>query len=113
MPPSRCSTCSWMRTDFDLTASRMWLLPASRLQSLCQASGVSLCGRTFRQVEWTVGSHARWRLLAPTPASFAALLAPQLLRGDDPGPRPYPARLRRDAARLLHDYLDLTLSGDC
>ncbi|KOB78135.1 Cyclin J [Operophtera brumata] len=48
---------------------------APTLKTLAKTSGVSLCGKTFRQLEWMVGQHVRWRLLAPTPVAFAALLA--------------------------------------
>ncbi|CAH2095663.1 unnamed protein product [Euphydryas editha] len=85
---------------------------APSIKTLSRVSGVQLCGKTFRQLEWSVGQHVRWRLLAPTPATFAALLAPCLLADFDLSARhpTFARRLLRDAADLLDAYLDLTLS---
>lgn len=62
-----------------------------------------------------MGQHVRWRLLAPTPATFAALLAPYVVADCDLSTRhpKFVRRFRRDGAKLLEAYLDLTLSGEC
>ncbi|XP_028158978.1 cyclin-J-like [Ostrinia furnacalis] len=85
---------------------------APTLKTLAKISGVQLCGKTFRQLEWMVGQHVRWRLLAPTPVSFAALLSQYVVTDGDLTTRhpKFVRRFRRDAARLLERYLDLTLS---
>ncbi|CAH0402541.1 unnamed protein product [Chilo suppressalis] len=85
---------------------------APTLKTLAKISGVQLCGKTFRQLEWMVGQHARWRLLAPTPVSFAALLAQYVVTDADLTTRhpKFVRRFKRDGAKLLESYLDLTLS---
>ncbi|KAI8437367.1 hypothetical protein MSG28_011706 [Choristoneura fumiferana] len=54
-----------------------------RADRLTHISNVHLCGKTFRQLEWMVGQHVRWRLLAPTPVTFAALLAQYVVTDGD------------------------------
>ncbi|XP_059051927.1 uncharacterized protein LOC131846607 [Achroia grisella] len=85
---------------------------APSLKTLSKISGVQLCGKTFRQLEWMVGQHVRWRLLAPTPATFAALLAQYVVTDADLTTRhpKFVRRFKRDGAKLLEAYLDLTLS---
>ncbi|XP_045454624.1 uncharacterized protein LOC123664050 [Melitaea cinxia] len=85
---------------------------APTLKTLSKTSGVQLCSKMFRQLEWMVGQHVRWRLLAPTPATFAALLAPYVVADCDLSTRhpKFVRRFRRDGAKLLEAYLDLTLS---
>ncbi|CAG9793232.1 unnamed protein product [Diatraea saccharalis] len=85
---------------------------APTLKTLAKISGVQLCGKTFRQLEWMVGQHVRWRLLAPTPVSFAALLAQYVVTDADLTTRhpKFVRRFKRDGAKLLEAYLDLTLS---
>ncbi|XP_038221240.1 cyclin-J-like [Zerene cesonia] len=85
---------------------------APTLKTLAKISGVQLCGKTFRQLEWMVGQHVRWRLLAPTPVTFAALLAQYVVTDADLTTRhpKFVRRFRRDGAKLLEAYLDLTLS---
>ncbi|CAG4985601.1 unnamed protein product [Colias eurytheme] len=87
---------------------------APTLKTLAKISGVQLCGKTFRQLEWMVGQHVRWRLLAPTPVTFAALLAQYVVTDADLTTRhpKFVRRFRRDGAKLLEAYLDLTLSGE-
>ncbi|CAH2211488.1 jg26397, partial [Pararge aegeria aegeria] len=86
---------------------------APTLKTLAKVSGVQLCGKTFRQLEWMVGQHVRWRLLAPTPVTFASLLAQYVVADCDLTTRhpKFVRRFRRDGAKLLEAYLDLTLSG--
>lgn len=88
---------------------------APTLKTLSKISGVELCGKTFRQLEWMVGQHVRWRLLAPTPVSFAALLAHYVVTDADLTTRhpKFVRRIKRDGAKMLEAYLDLTLSGEC
>ncbi|CAH2054113.1 unnamed protein product, partial [Iphiclides podalirius] len=85
---------------------------APTLKTLSKISGVQLCGKTFRQLEWMVGQHVRWRLLAPTPVTFAALLAQYVITDGDLTTRhpKFVRRFKRDGAKLLEAYLDLTLS---
>ncbi|KPJ17974.1 Cyclin-J [Papilio machaon] len=85
---------------------------APTLKTLSKVSGVQLCGKTFRQLEWMVGQHVRWRLLAPTPVTFAALLAQYVITDSDLTTRhpKFVRRFKRDGAKLLEAYLDLTLS---
>ncbi|KAM3962171.1 cyclin J [Aphomia sociella] len=85
---------------------------APTLKTLSKISGVQLNGKTFRQLEWMVGQHVRWRLLAPTPATFAALLANFVVTDADLTTRhpKFVRRFKRDGAKLLESYLDLTLS---
>ncbi|XP_037302840.1 cyclin-J [Manduca sexta] len=85
---------------------------APTLKTLAKISGVQLCGKTFRQLEWMVGQHVRWRLLAPTPVTFAALLARYVVTDADLTTRhpKFVRRFKRDGARMLEAYLDLTLS---
>ncbi|CAG5024815.1 unnamed protein product [Parnassius apollo] len=85
---------------------------APTLKTLSKISGVQLCGKTFRQLEWMVGQHVRWRLLAPTPVTFAALLAQYVVTDGDLTTRhpKFVRRFKRDGAKLLEAYLDLTLS---
>lgn len=85
---------------------------APTLKCLAKISGVQLCGKTFRQLEWMVGQHARWRLLAPTPVTFAALLAQYVVTDADLTTRhpKFVRRFKRDGAKMLEAYLDLTLS---
>lgn len=85
---------------------------APTLKTLSKISGVQLCGKTFRQLEWMVGQHVRWRLMAPTPATFAALLAQFVVTEADLTTRhpKFVRRFKRDGTRLLEEYLDLTLS---
>ncbi|XP_050355033.1 uncharacterized protein LOC126776499 [Nymphalis io] len=85
---------------------------APTLKTLSKISGVQLCGKTFRQLEWMVGQHVRWRLLAPTPVTFAALLAQYVVADCDLTTRhpKFVRRFKRDGAKLLEAYLDLTLS---
>ncbi|CAH4027424.1 cyclin-J-like [Pieris brassicae] len=85
---------------------------APTLKTLSKASGVQLCGNTFRQLEWMVGQHVRWRLLAPTPVTFASLLAQYVVTDSDLTTRhpKFVRRFRRDGIKLLEAYLDLTLS---
>ncbi|XP_072933160.1 G2/mitotic-specific cyclin-B2-like isoform X2 [Epargyreus clarus] len=85
---------------------------APTLKTLSKISGVQLCGKTFRQLEWMVGQHVRWRLLAPTPVTFAALLAQYVVTDSDLTTRhpKFVRRFKRDGAKLLEAYLDLTLS---
>ncbi|KAJ0172075.1 hypothetical protein K1T71_012048 [Dendrolimus kikuchii] len=85
---------------------------APTLKTLAKISGVQLCGKTFRQLEWMVGQHVRWRLLAPTPVTFAALLAQYVVTDNDLTTRhpKFVRRFKRDGAKLLEAYLDLTLS---
>ncbi|XP_013147338.1 PREDICTED: uncharacterized protein LOC106110164 [Papilio polytes] len=85
---------------------------APTLKTLSKVSGVQLCGKTFRQLEWMVGQHVRWRLLAPTPVTFAALLAQYVITDSDLTTRhpKFVRRFKRDGAKLLESYLDLTLS---
>ncbi|XP_037962508.2 cyclin-J isoform X1 [Plutella xylostella] len=85
---------------------------APTLKTLSRASGAELCGATLRQLEWMVGQHARWRLLTPTPVSFASLLAQYVVTDADLTTRhpKFVRRFKRDGARLLEAYLDLTLS---
>lgn len=61
-----------------------------------------------------VGQHVRWRLLAPTPVTFAALLAQYVVTDADLTTRhpKFVRRIKRDGAKLLEAYLDLTLSGE-
>lgn len=86
---------------------------APTLKTLSKISNVQLCGKTFRQLEWMVGQHIRWRLLAPTPVTFAALLAQYVVTDADLTTRhpKFVRRFKRDGAKLLDAYLDLTLSG--
>lgn len=86
---------------------------APTLKTLSKISGVQLCGKTFRQLEWMVGQHVRWRLLAPTPVTYAALLAQYVVTDSDLTTRhpKFVRRFKRDGAKLLEAYLDLTLSG--
>ncbi|CAH0731357.1 unnamed protein product, partial [Brenthis ino] len=85
---------------------------APTLKTLAKVSGIQLCGKTFRQLEWMVGQHVRWRLLTPTPVTFAALLAQYVVADCDLTTRhpKFVRRFRRDGAKLLEAYLDLTLS---
>ncbi|XP_053615467.1 cyclin-J-like [Plodia interpunctella] len=85
---------------------------APTLKTLAKISGVQLCGKTFRQLEWMVGQHVRWRLLAPTPATYAALLSQYVVTDSDLTSRhpKFVRRFKRDGAKLLEAYLDLTLS---
>ncbi|XP_045779178.1 cyclin-J-like [Maniola jurtina] len=85
---------------------------APTLKTLSKVSGVQLCGKTFRQLEWMVGQHVRWRLLSPTPVTFASLLAQYVVADCDLTTRhpKFVRRFRRDGAKLLEAYLDLTLS---
>ncbi|KAJ8709381.1 hypothetical protein PYW07_009207 [Mythimna separata] len=85
---------------------------APTLKTLSKISGVQLCGKTFRQLEWMVGQHVRWRLLAPTPVTYAALLAQYVVTDSDLTTRhpKFVRRFKRDGAKLLEAYLDLTLS---
>ncbi|XP_004925774.1 cyclin-J [Bombyx mori] len=85
---------------------------APTLKTLSRISGVQLCGKTFRQLEWMVGQHVRWRLLSPTPVTFAALLAQYVVTDADLTTRhpKFVRRFRRDGAKKLEAYLDLTLS---
>ncbi|XP_063541925.1 cyclin-J-like [Cydia strobilella] len=85
---------------------------APTLKTLSKISNVHLCGKTFRQLEWMVGQHARWRLLAPTPVTFAALLAQYVVTDGDLTTRhpKFVRRFKRDGAKQLEAYLDLTLS---
>ncbi|XP_063382957.1 cyclin-J-like [Cydia fagiglandana] len=85
---------------------------APTLKTLSKISNVQLCGKTFRQLEWMVGQHARWRLLAPTPVTFAALLAQYVVTDGDLKTRhpKFVRRFKRDGAKQLEAYLDLTLS---
>lgn len=84
------------------------------MKTLAKVSGIQLCGKTFRQLEWMVGQHVRWRLLTPTPVTFAALLAQYVVADCDLTTRhpKFVRRFRRDGAKLLEAYLDLTLSGE-
>ncbi|CAH0678103.1 unnamed protein product [Spodoptera exigua] len=85
---------------------------APTLKTLSKISGVHLCGKTFRQLEWMVGQHVRWRLLSPTPVSYAALLAQYVVTDSDLTTRhpKFVRRFKRDGAKALEAYLDLTLS---
>lgn len=85
---------------------------APTLKTLAKISGVQLCGKTFRQLEWMVGQHVRWRLLSPTPVTYAALLAQYVVTDSDLTTRhpKFVRRFKRDGAKLLEAYLDLTLS---
>ncbi|CAK1545423.1 unnamed protein product [Leptosia nina] len=85
---------------------------APTLKTLSKVSSVQLCGKTFRQLEWMVGQHVRWRLLAPTPVAFASLLAQYVVADSDLTTRhpKFVRRFRRDGMKLLEAYLDLTLS---
>ncbi|KAL4709118.1 hypothetical protein ACJJTC_014677 [Scirpophaga incertulas] len=85
---------------------------ALTLKTLSKICGVHLCGKTFQQLEWMVGQHVCWRLLAPTPVTFAALLAQYVVTDADLTTRhpKFVRRLKRDGAKLLEAYLDLTLS---
>ncbi|XP_049885670.1 cyclin-J [Pectinophora gossypiella] len=85
---------------------------APTLKTLSKISGIQLCGKTFKQLELMVGQHVRWRLLAPTPVTFAALLAPLVVTDADLTTRhpKFVRRFKRDGAKLLDAYLDLTLS---
>ncbi|XP_034835931.1 cyclin-J-like [Maniola hyperantus] len=85
---------------------------APTLKTLSKVSGVQLCGKTFRQLEWMVGQHVRWRLLSPTPVTFASLLAQYVVADCDLTTRhpKFVRRFKRDGAKLLEAYLDLTLS---
>ncbi|XP_041983089.1 cyclin-J-like [Aricia agestis] len=89
------------------------LSKAPTLKTLAKVSGVQLCGKTFRQLEWMVGQHVRWRLLAPTPVTFAALLAQYVVTDSDLVTRhpKFVRRFKKDGAKLLEAYLDLTLSN--
>ncbi|CAB3224846.1 unnamed protein product [Arctia plantaginis] len=85
---------------------------APTLKNLAKISGVQLCGKTFRQLEWMVGQHVRWRLLSPTPVTYAALVAQYVVTDSDLTTRhpKFVRRFKRDGAKLLEAYLDLTLS---
>ncbi|XP_068619674.1 cyclin-J [Battus philenor] len=85
---------------------------APTLKTLSKISGVQLCGKTFRQLEWMVGQHVRWRLLSPTPVTFAALLTQYVITDSDLTTRhpKFVRRFKRDGGKLLEAYLDLTLS---
>lgn len=87
---------------------------APTLKTLSMASNVELCGKTFRQLEWMVGQHVKWRLLAPTPVTFATLLAQYVVADSDLTTRhpKFVRRFKRDGIKLLEAYLDLTLSGN-
>ncbi|XP_023943414.2 uncharacterized protein LOC112049663 [Bicyclus anynana] len=85
---------------------------APTLKTLSKVSGVQLCGKAFRQLEWMVGQHVKWRLLAPTPVTFASLLAQYVVTDCDLTTRhpKFVRRFKRDGAKLLEAYLDITLS---
>ncbi|XP_013195056.2 cyclin-J [Amyelois transitella] len=85
---------------------------APTLSALEMISDMELCGKTFRQLEWMVGQHMRWRLLSPTAVTFAALLAKYVVTDADLTTRhpKFVRRFKRDGAKLLDSYLDLTLS---
>ncbi|KAI5645854.1 hypothetical protein NE865_02124 [Phthorimaea operculella] len=85
---------------------------APTLKTLSKICDITLCGKTFRQLEWMVGQHVKWRLLAPTPVTFATLLAQFIVTDADLVTRhpKFVRRFKRDGNKLLNAYLDLTLS---
>ncbi|GBP04477.1 Cyclin-J [Eumeta japonica] len=85
---------------------------APTLKTLIKTSGVHICGKIFRQLEWMVGQHVRWRLLMPTAVTYAALIAQHVVADSDLITRhpKFVRRFKRDGVKLLNAYLDLTLS---
>ncbi|KAJ2954899.1 hypothetical protein O0L34_g3221 [Tuta absoluta] len=85
---------------------------APTLKTLSKICDITLCGKTFRQLEWMVGQHVKWRLLAPTPVTFATLLGQFIVTDADLVTRhpKFVRRFKRDGSKLLNAYLDLTLS---
>ncbi|XP_026332226.1 cyclin-J-like [Hyposmocoma kahamanoa] len=85
---------------------------ALTLKVLSAASGVQLCGKTFRKLEWMIGQHLRWKLLYSTAVTFASILAKYVVQDSDLTSRNpvFVKRIKRDGAKLLEAYLDLSLS---
>lgn len=85
---------------------------APTIKTLSRVTGNKLCSTTFRQLEWMIGEHVKWRLLMPTPATYAALLAGFIVTDEDLNTKDPKLirKFKRDGQRLLEAYLDLTLS---
>lgn len=86
---------------------------APSIKAIRSVSDIPLTAETVRELEWTVARHARWRLLMPTPVTFALLLVHSLITPRDLVYVSKPGSvedLQEEALALLNSYLDLTLS---